>query len=291
MQPESMIGRGLLGEDRLIAAADGRTLRAMVAGEGDDLLVLEAGLGLSGLSWGPVHRAIAPQARVVAYERAGFGASTPDLHARRDLARLADDLLTVVDAIPHRRLVLVGHSWGGPIVRTAAAARLVRGGQVDGLVLVDQSDEHAADLYTSRTMRAADALQRALMVPLARLRLLAPLVRAQAAGLPAPLLDAVVASSSSPDAARAMVAELAPVADELQRLHDHPLELGDLGVTVISGQLHGRLDRAVRARLVQAHHDTADHHPGGRFVGAPDSGHLIPITEPELIAAEALALL
>ena len=290
MPPESMIGRGLLGADRLIAAPDGRSLRAMVAGEGDDLVVLEAGLGMSGLYWGLVHHAISPHARVVAYERAGFGASTPDAD-QRDLARLADDLQTVIDAFPHRRLVLVGHSWGGPIVRTAAATRLAQGKPVTGLVLVDQSDEHAADLYTSRTARAADAVQRALMAPLARLRLLAPLIRTQAAGLPAQLLDAVVASFSTIDAARASVAELAHVADDLQRLHDHPLHLSDLAMSVISGQQQTRLDRRIRARIVQAHRDTAAQHPDARFVAAERSGHLIPISEPGLIASEALSYL
>lgn len=262
----------------------------MVAGEGEALVVLEAGLGMSGLYWGLVHQAISRAARVVAYERAGFGASTPDPGHRRDLARLAADLQTLINAIPHQRLVLVGHSWGGPIVRTAAAARLAQGQRVDGIVLVDQSDEHAADLYAGRAVRAADALQRALLVPLARLRLLAPLVRMQASGLPEPVLAAVVASSASAQAARATVAELRHVAGDLHRLRDDPLELGDVAMSVISGLHHTRLDRGVRERLVQAHRDTASQHPGARFVAAEHSGHMVPITEPELIAAEAMSL-
>ncbi|MCW5951705.1 MAG: alpha/beta hydrolase [Propionibacteriaceae bacterium] len=291
VQQDSLIGRGLLGEDRLVDVGGGRRLRAMVAGDGDDLVVLEAGLGMSGLYWSQVHQAISWSARVVAYERAGFGASTPDSAHPRNLTRLADDLQAVIDAIPHRRLVLVGHSWGGPIVRTAAAARLAQGAPVDGIVLVDQSDEHAADLYGSRTVRASGALQRALMVPLARLRLLAPLTRTQVSGLPEPLLAAVVASSSSVDAARAAAAELAHVADDLQRLRDDPLDLGEVGISVISGQQQNRLDRRIRTRLIQAHRDTAAEHPGARFIAAEHSGHMIPVTEPDLIASEALSLL
>lgn len=263
----------------------------MVAGDGDDLIVLEAGLGVSGLYWGPVHEAISRQARVVAYERAGFGASTADLGRPRDLPRLAEDLQAVINAIPYQRLVLVGHSWGGPIVRTAAADLLAQGRAVDGIVLVDQSDEHAAELYSSRTARAGDAMQRALMVPLARLRLLAPLVRAQVSGLPGPLLSAVASSSGSVDAARATVAELAHVAGDLQRLRDAPPELGDVGMSVISGRRHTRLDAKLRARLVQAHRDTAAEHPGARFVAAEHSGHMVPVTEPDLIAAEARSFL
>ncbi|HIY23989.1 MAG TPA: alpha/beta hydrolase [Candidatus Brachybacterium merdigallinarum] len=182
MPSEPRFGRGLLGEDRFVAAPHGRRLRTMTAGGGDDLVVLEAGLGASGLYWGPVHRELAQHVRVVAYERAGYGASAPARGTPRDLPHLAADLARVIQAHPHRRLVLVGHSWGGPIVRTYAAEH--RGGEstLAGMVLVDPSDEHAADLFTSRAARWSDAVKNALFVPLARARLLAPLMKTQLAG-------------------------------------------------------------------------------------------------------------
>ena len=61
----------------------------MTAGGGDDLVVLEAGLGASGLYWGPVHRELAQHVRVVAYERAGYGASAA---AREPVQAAADRL-------------------------------------------------------------------------------------------------------------------------------------------------------------------------------------------------------
>ena len=288
--PDVLIGRGLLGEDRFIDAANGRRLRAMVAGEGDDLIVLEAGLGASGLYWGLVHAAIAPHARVVAYERAGYGASTPAT-GPRDLAERADDLESVIDAFAHQRVVLVGHSWGGPIVRTVAARRHARGHGVHGLVLVDQSDEHAADLYNSRLARLSDAIQTPLMVPLAKLRLLAPLVKSQLVGLPLTLRDAAVASSSTVDAARAVAAENHRLGEALQLLHNSPPELGAVAMSVISGQQDTRLDRAIRRSLLDAHRATVHEHVGARAVAAVNSGHMVPVTEPELIASEALSLL
>lgn len=119
---------GLLGRDVTVTTADGRRLHSMVAGDGDgdDLVVLEAGLGGSGLTWGLVHGILARTHRVVAYDRAGLGDSDPD-PAPRDLDRLADDLEAVIAAFPHRRLVLAGHSWGGPIVRVVAARRIAQG--------------------------------------------------------------------------------------------------------------------------------------------------------------------
>ncbi len=67
-----------LGRAVTVTAPDGRRLRAMVAGEGDDLVVLEAGLGGSGLTWGLVHGILARTHRVFAYDRAGLGDSDPD---------------------------------------------------------------------------------------------------------------------------------------------------------------------------------------------------------------------
>src|SRR5690625_2269342 len=117
-------GQALPGlSERWVPTADGRHLHVVVAGTGTDLVVLEAGLGAGALSWGPVLELLAPHCRVVAYDRAGYGRSDPDLRPR-DLSRLADDLITVVGAVDHARLVLAGHSWGGPVVRLAAARLL-----------------------------------------------------------------------------------------------------------------------------------------------------------------------
>jgi len=289
MTAEAWWGRGLLGSDEVVTTPDGRRLRMMVGGEGDDLVVLEAGLGVSGLYWGPVHTAISGRVRVVAYERAGFGASTPD-PPRRDLDRLAADLSTVIDAIPHRRLVLVGHSWGGPVVRLVASRRLADGKPIDGLVLVDQSDENCS-LYFSWSAHMQFAAQAAVMVPLARLRLLAPATRGLLGDLDEPLRSAVVVASTSVAAARAIVAEDRHTVEDLKWLKEQPLDLSVLPITVISGQEKNRLDARVRASLVEAHRTTAAQYPGGRFVPATESGHLVPLSEPELIASEALSLL
>ena len=66
-------GEGLLGEDRMLDLSDDRRIRTMVRGGANDLVVLEAGLGFSGLCWGLVHQALAARTRVIAYERSGIG--------------------------------------------------------------------------------------------------------------------------------------------------------------------------------------------------------------------------
>ena len=291
MSPEQLIGRGLLGDDLFVAAPNGRRLRAMIAGSGEDLVVLEGGLGVSGLYWGLVHALVAQRVRVVAYERAGFGASTPARGETRDLSRLTDDLSAVVDAFPHRRLVLVGHSWGGPIVRAFAARHIADGRQLSGLVLVDPSDEHAADLYASRWARGANALLNALLVPLTRARLLAPSLKAQLAGLSGDLLHAVLTASSTVDAARAAVEENRHVAEGLLALKAEPLALDAVPLSLISARQDNLLNRRMHERIMRAHRQTVDAHPGARLVAAHRSSHMIPGTEPELVAEEALRLL
>lgn len=287
--PNVVPGAGLLGEDRLVAVPDGRRLRAMVAGSGDDLVVLEAGLGVSGLYWGRVHELLADHARVVAYERAGYGGSDPG-PAPRDLEQLAADLTVLLNSVPHERLVLVGHSWGGPIVRLVAARLRNWGRAPAGVVLVDQSDEHA-ELYFSAAARVNGAAEAALLVPLARLRLLPVLLRPLSAAVPQPLREAVIQASSSVSAARAAAAERRQLRPGLRQLRQSPPQLGATPVRLLSGLRAGRLERGVRTRLNAAHRATAAAHQNGRFIGAARSGHLIPLTEPELIVREVRTLL
>lgn len=276
-------------EQRMLRTRDGRSLRAVVSGSGSDLVVLEAGLGGGADTWALVAPRLAEAATVVAYDRAGYGGSDPAT-GPRDLAHLADDLETVLGAFPHERAVLVGHSWGGPIVRTLAARRPA-GARLAGLVLVDQSDEHA-ELYFWPIARANAVVQRGLYGMLARVGLLAPMVRATLRGLPEPHLSAAVAASSTLTGARTMRAEDEHVTPELQRLRSQPLTLGELPVRVLSGRAaSGMLERRIRDVLSDAHRTTASALPGGRYVEAPGSGHMVLITEPQLVAEETLALL
>lgn len=282
-------GAGLLGRDFFVETEDGRMLRCMTSGTGDDLVVLEAGLGVSGLSWGPVHDLIAEHTRVVSYERAGYGASTPDTEMR-DLDRLTADLLTVIRAVPHRRLVLVGHSWGGAVVRRAAAALRAEGAVPTGLVLVDQSDENAS-LYFGGAFRFGVGMQRSLLPLFARLRVLAPVMGSVVADLDEPLRTAVLQASTTLDAAGETAEEYRHVVAGLGRLREHPVDLADIPITVISGLARPKQGARQRAELVAAHQLTVQGHPSARFVGAERSEHLIPFTEPQLVADETLALL
>jgi hypothetical protein len=65
--------------------------------------------------------------------------------------------------------------------------------------------------------------------------------------------------------------------------------LSDLPIAVLSGQRSGRLEAKARASIVRAHRETAAQYASARFVPAERSGHMIPVSEPDLVASEAVS--
>src|SRR5215470_5271328 len=90
---------------------DGRALRWVEAGSGDLTVICDASLGEPGsLAWAGLLPVVPAFARVVAYDRAGIGASDPV--ASLTLSSHVDDLITVISATGNPPSILVGHSLG-----------------------------------------------------------------------------------------------------------------------------------------------------------------------------------
>ena len=114
-------------------------LRMLIVGDNGPTVVLESGLG-GGIGWEQVRQEVGRFARVVTYDRAGFGDSEPGPKPRtaRQIAVELRTALNNADLPPP--YILVGHSFGGPYTRVFAATYPDETG---GLVLVDPTHHKA----------------------------------------------------------------------------------------------------------------------------------------------------
>ena len=107
-------------------------------GAGSYTVILEAGFGRDLGVWRNVAPALAKSAKVVAYSRAGHGKSDPRPEAPTIAARTNELEQLIATAGLKPPFVLVGHSYGGFLIRSYAARHPE---QVAGMVFVDPSDE------------------------------------------------------------------------------------------------------------------------------------------------------
>lgn len=110
------------------------TLGYELRGAGAPVVVLESGLGDGHASWDAVVESVAGYSRVLAYDRAGYGASRSPTQRRTGAAAVAElrGLLRELGLEPP--YVLVGHSLGGLYVELFARTHPE---EIAGVVLVD----------------------------------------------------------------------------------------------------------------------------------------------------------
>ncbi len=114
--------------------AGGFRLHLHALGQGGPIVVFDAALGGSSLSWALVQPDVARFARTCTYDRAGFAWSERG-PLPRTTGRAADELRAALDRAGERPpYLLVGHSYGGLVMRIFAARFR---SDVAGLVLVD----------------------------------------------------------------------------------------------------------------------------------------------------------
>ncbi len=277
------------------------SLHVVRAGEGEGAsVVFENGPGGMALDWTLVQNELAGEATTVAYDRAGMGWSEVGPRPR-DVATIVDELHTALAASQSPApYVLVGHSYGGLIVRAYAYTYPE---EVAGLVLVDAAHEDQFDIYPAAYAAKADNLARAM----GRLRGVYRAVTGS--GIPALFGDAFpdpVAPKLPTDVAAARRAvtlmdsshattatdEMVALADSLNHVRRIRVPLGDLPVVVIR---HGRtmgqeagvpagLEDEVEAAWRRMQHDLTTISTDSRLVVADGSGHDIHLERPDLVA-------
>jgi len=298
----------------------GRSLHVNVLGHGSltgplygglsPVVVLEAGIAASSLSWALVAKQVAAFTTVVTYDRAGFGWSDPAPHhstaldAARDLALLLDK------AEMEGPFLLVGHSFGGLIVRVFEQEF---SGRTTGLVLVDpvcrsewrDPGEQRKRMLARGVMlsRRGEFLARLGVVRLALNlllsgsrtipKILARVSAGRGAGvterltgevrkMPRELWPAVAAHWSEARCFQAMADALANLPISVTQL-DETRSLGDLPVVVLSAA-------SASAQAMSEHEHDARLSTRGEHRIVPGSGHWMQLDAPEAVVEVIRAL-
>lgn len=116
----------------------GHQVNMVRMGEGPYTVIFESGFASDLTVWRNVAPAVARSARVVAYSRAGHGKSQVRPGERTVRANTTDLEQMIAAAQLRPPFILVGHSYGGFLIRDFAARNPA---QVAGMVFVDASDE------------------------------------------------------------------------------------------------------------------------------------------------------
>lgn len=116
----------------------GHRLHVNCTGNGTPTVVVENGLGDFSFDWVLVQSRVSSFTRICTYDRAGYAWSDPGPKPRT-FAQLNLELRDALTSLgEHGPFVLVGHSYGGPVVRNFA---LTHPGEVAGIVFVDAAHE------------------------------------------------------------------------------------------------------------------------------------------------------
>ncbi len=292
---------------RMVEIGGGRRIHVYELGDGAPAVIFESGIAATSLNWRSVQEKVAQRTRAVAYDRRGLGWSdpcSPPLTASGIAAELHTALHAAAIGPPY---VLVGHSFGGLVVRRFAS---IYAAEVAGLVLVDAvqpkewsplpEDRQRMLRFGVRLARRGAFLARMGLVRLAvRLAMAGSRWLPQAIGrvtsgegagvinriagevgkMPRELWPMVAAHWCNPASFLGMAAHfdaLPASADEVRAAG--PID--GIPVTVLSaGKNEPVRDDAIRAIAPRARHVVAQH-----------SGHWIHLDEPTLVIREILAI-
>ncbi len=257
---------------RLVSVGD-HQLHVYCTGSGAPTVVLEAGLAESSASWEGIQRGLSGGNRVCSYDRAGY-AWSQDGPSPRTAEREAGELRTLLaNAGEGGPYVLVGHSYGGNIVRVFAHRWPTL---TVGLVLIDVTDESAVTaLQISRPLLALQFTVDQFLVRVGLLRLWSDALVPAEATTAARAQALVVYGSRSMAAARAEAWAAVDSAAQV-RATAGPGALGNLPVVVIvpGGQPADAVEQARRLAALSAR---------GRLVVATTTEHYVQRFQPDLV--------
>jgi 3-oxoadipate enol-lactonase len=257
----------LSSKSGIVTGLDGRTrLYWESAGTGDPVLLIH-GLGLSGGAWWRTVDALAPKMRVITFDHRGVGQSASLTYAYTTEA-MADDAVSILDALAIERVHVYGFSLGGMVAQQLALRNHER---VQSLVL---------GATHSGGRRAAVPEPDVLAFFRRRARM--------------PSEQAAWASVPYNYGPRSRAELLDRIAEDIERRLQNPFNERAYRAQLLAASLHNcyrRLER-IRAPTLVVHgardrlipvanaHMTAERMPGAQLKILEDAGHLYPTEEP-----------
>lgn len=287
---------------------DGQRLHYQEAGSGGPVVVLEAGISASSVSWARVLPQLAAHTRVIAYDRGGLAWSAPAGHARI-ASRMVSELRGLLDACGATApVILVGHSYGGLLALLFACRYRER---VAGVVLVDPIPRvDWMPLEPAQAWRLAHgvrlALRGALLAKLGVVRLALTLMMSGARRFPKAIAKA--SSGRAVSAIERLIGEVRKLPGELwplvqahwstpktflsmashfENLPDSVEEYAgesfppQVPLTVLSAE-------SAHAEAIDEHMADAQKSLVGTHRVVPDSGHWIHLDQPEAVVNAVL---
>jgi 3-oxoadipate enol-lactonase len=252
--------------ERLVDAGD-LNIKIVEAGSGSAVLLIH-GLGWDHSLWNPTLERFAPRYRMIAADTRGHG-GTGKPSGPYDMAMFAKDYSALADALGLKRICVVGLSQGGMVAQKLA---LTRPDLVSALVLISTSCKSAPSLRDNMEARIAamDKAGPAAAAKIAAESIFSPGWRAANARE----LDRFYAWRS------AMPIE--PLNAATRALYDFDLS-GELPrIAVPTLVVAGAEDTLTRPAGME---EIAALIPGAQYRLVPGAGHIIPVEQPEVVAA------
>ena len=250
---------------------DGTRASAHLSGEGKEPLVLLHGFPFDPTMWAPQVRALSRDARILAPDLLGLGASRLAAGGAPRMDDYAADVLAWMDDTGIHRATVAGLSMGGYVA----------------FALWQRAKERVASLVLLDTQASADGEEARKGRVTARAAIAEGGMAAVGEGMLSKVLGATTHRTRPEVVAhvRRMILESDPAGamaavDALRERPDRTGLLGtiDVPVTVVVGEEDGMTPPAV-AR------DMADRIPGARCLVVPEAGHVSSLETPERITA------
>ena len=222
----------------------GHSLNLLIGGQGTPAVIFEGGFGVGIASWSTVQKEVAAFAQTVSYDRAGLNQSQPGPKPRSAKTIAAELNAALKKAGVKPPYVLVGHSFGGVLVRVFAD---MYPQDVIGMVLIDPAQATFNDWIKKNLAERRKEEETQI--------------------------------SKGPEGVRAEWESLDVAYEQARASKVRP----GIQVTLISATQDESMPTEARKMWIQKHKEWIASVPGGKHIIAEKSGHFVQAQDPPLV--------